>query len=290
MELMNQSKNEKEFDIEVTQMSVINDYFLFDSDDAELSLIKRTIDKNLLKYNLSEKEKYEICQMFKELLLQYEKCDFNDLTFPLLKHSISAELNAIKIKLSNNKAQQAYFLLLLFSNLSKIRKKLQVFYSHKIKENNFGIPKVLEGMINPNMVESYHYKIFLERITNWYVKNEFILFFLYFLNDFFDIRLNFDENNFSVDKNYEFSLKNFMKKSFFKLSGYLLSKLSVFSKSFFFNRAMSTVNYRHLLVLFLSSFTYGISLKKFMVFDLKPFALIVLISHNIRLASSFIIL
>ena len=251
-----------------------NDYFLFDSDDIELSFLKRTIENKLSEYQLNEKNKIEAEEYYHDLMSIYDKTDFNDLMFPYLKNSLIPTLSSYKDKIKNN-AQRGYLLLLIFSNLSQIRKKLYSYHYNNIKDNSFGLPKIMKSMINPELIKSKNYECFLENLTKWYVKNEFIYFFLQFLNDFFEIQIVFNDSEFSIDKNYDFSLKTFMKKSFFKLSGYLLSRLSLFSKSFFLNRALSTVNYRHLLVLFLSSLTYGVSLKNLMVVDLKPFALIV---------------
>ncbi len=255
-------------------LNVINDYFSFDSDDIQLSFLKKNILKNLITHKLSPKNKEEAEVYFHEIMVIYEKSNFSDLTFPYLKHSLSFSLSALKDRLEN-KAQKGYFLLLFFSNLSKIRSKLAMFYYQSIKKHSLGLPKEVEGIINPDLFGSYHYDRLLERLTNWYVKNEFIYLFLQCLNDFFDIPFNFDENDFSIEKNFEFSLKIFMKKSFYKLSSYLLNKLSVFSKSFFLNQAMSTVNSKYLSFLLISSLSYGISIKKFTGIDKKPFIFLV---------------
>lgn len=268
MEDLNKSKfNQKE-------INIINDYFSFDSDDIQLSYLKKNIVKNLKTHKLNPKHKEEAEMYFHEIMIIYEKSNFSDLTFPYLKHSLSSSLSTLKDRLENT-SQKGYFLILLFSNLSKIRSKLTMFYYQSIKNHNLGLPKEVEGVINPDLFGSYHYESLIEKLTNWYVKNEFIYLFLLCLNDFFDVRINFDENDFSIEKNFEFSLKIFMKKSFYKLSSYLLNKLSVFSKSFFLNQAMATVNSKYLSLLLLSSLSFGISIKKFTGIDKKPFVFLV---------------
>ena len=270
--------DKNEFDVQNGKLpNILNEYFMFNGDDVELGFLKRTVETNPDKYKLDYAQKKETEELFRDILSHYEKTDFNELTFPYLKKSLAATLSSVKSKFKNS-TQKGYFLSILFSNLSKIKKKLFDFYFHKIKENNFGLPKALEGVINPELCNTNHYVTFVDRITNWYVKNEFIYFFLHFLNDFFEIRINFDENDYSVDKNYQFSMKVFMKKSFYKLSGFMLSKLSGFSKSFFMNKAVANVNYKHLAFLFLGSFTYGISLNKFITTDFKPYAIIVILT------------
>ena len=158
-------------------LNVINDYFSFDSDDIQLSFLKKNILKNLITHKLSPKNKEEAEVYFHEIMVIYEKSNFSDLTFPYLKHSLSFSLSALKDRLEN-KAQKGYFLLLFFSNLSKIRSKLALFYYQSIKKHSLGLPKEVEGIINPDLFGSYHYDRLLERLTNWYVKNEFIYLFL----------------------------------------------------------------------------------------------------------------
>ena len=264
----------KEFNDCFDTLKIHDDFFLFDSDDIELSFLKRIIEKSMKKYKLSQYHKELAEAYFHEIMLIFEKTEFDYLSFPFLKHSLTPTLASLKDKLDNN-AQRGYFLILFFSHLTRIRSKLFMFYYENIKKNNFGLPKILEGKINAKLLESAIYLNFVGKLTQWYVKNEFILFFLQFLNDFYDIQLLFNENEFSIEKNYDFNLKIFMKKSFYKLSGFLLKKLSVLSKSFFYNRAVTSMGSKHLLFFVLSSFTYGISLKKFTKVDLKPFALLV---------------
>jgi hypothetical protein len=258
-----------DFEVNYENFAVKNDYFLFDSDDVELSFLRRKFEQNLNLKKIPLNDKTLAENYFSEISLIYDKADFNDLTFPYLKNSMIPSLLTVKERLTTN-SSKGYFLILFFSNLRKFRTRLYSYYYQNIKKHSFGLPKSVEGMMNPELFDSTQYNIFIEKITNWYVKNEFIYFFLQFLSDFFEIRISFDEKEFSIDSNYEMSLKMLMKKSFFKLSAYLLSKLSGFSKSFFLNRALSSVNSNHLAFLLLSTLTYGISLKNFKEIDLKP--------------------
>ena len=261
-------------EVKLENYNIHYDYFIFDHDDIELSFLRRRIEKNMKTFKLSQIHKEEAIAYYNEIMLIFDKTDFNYLTFPYLKSALTPTLASLKDRLENN-AQKGYFLILLFSNLSRIRFKLNNFYNQNIKKNGFGLPKNFESLIDKDLIESSEYSNLVRILAQWYVKNEFIFFFLQFLEEFFEIRLNFNENEFSIEKNYGFDLKIFMKKSFYKLSAYLLSKLSVYSKSFFLNRAVATVNSKNLLILLLGTFTYGVSLNKIIDIDFKPLALIV---------------
>lgn len=266
-------KDLNQFVVNYDNFALKNEYFLFDSEDIELSYLRRSLEEFIRSSKFSEKDRSEAEGYFAEMNLVFETADFSEYSFPYLKSILSPPFEKIKRNLDNPN-KKAYFLILFFSTLKRVRTRLYKFYQQSIKTHNFGLPKTVEGMVNPDLFDSSHYNILIERVTNWYVKNEFITFFLHFLNDYFDSKIPFDEKGFSIDGNYEMSMKIFMKKSFFKLSGYLLSKLSGFSKNFFLNRAMAVINTSQLAFLLLSSFTYGISLKNVKEIDLKPLGFI----------------
>jgi hypothetical protein len=85
------------------ELNIIRDYFSFDSDDIQLSLLKKNILKNLIGHKLSPKHKEEAEIYLHEIMVIYEKSNFSDLTFPYLKHSLSSSLSTLKDRLESSK-------------------------------------------------------------------------------------------------------------------------------------------------------------------------------------------
>jgi hypothetical protein len=80
--------------------------------------------------------------------------------------------------------------------------------------------------------------------------------------------LDFDEKKYSLENNFEFSIKTFAKKNFLKLASFVFKKSSLDIK-------MGEFNYQKLFLILISSLSCGISLKDvFVGGDMRQMALI----------------
>lgn len=237
---------------------VIDDYFCFDENDIELNQIK----KLLIEHDLNSKKQLNKIEInFDDLLLFIQKHDFAKSSFPYLKNSIMPYLETIFHKFNDEKAT-FYFIMKILSNIQFFKDQIFGFYSLIIKNNYFGISENMSKNFTKDVFESKEYLNFVSKLSEWYCKIEIIIFLTSIVHKIFHIVLFFDEKKYSLDQNFDFSIKTFAKKNFLKLASYIFKKAS-------FNISFSAINYNRLFLLLISSFTCGISLREFVFVDIK---------------------
>jgi hypothetical protein len=253
--------------IKIEKFLIIDDYFVFDQNDIDLHKMKKCFDAYQSKYKISEKEIKAISDNCQDLIIFFEKNDFKKSTFPFLKNSVMGYIETI-FKKFNNKYLNYYFFMLILVNHKKFSTAVKNYYFKIIQNNYFGILPKYSNVLTREVRMSPEYNSFTSHLAEWYTNTEMILFYLTIINQYFYISLNFDEKKYSLETNYEFSIKSFAKKNFFKLASYACRHISIDVK-------LGQVNYSKLILLIASSFTCGISVKDFFTNDFKQLAFLV---------------
>lgn len=175
--------------------------------------------------------------------------------------------NSNLINNNNNKNNPVSEIFNYFSYEKKIEEKNlnKNQQNHQIEKDTNDITNT----ITLDILKSEKFKEFSTKLSEWYSLAESITLNLGLLNDYFGFKFNFDEDKFSLHGNYKFSLETFAKKNILKLISYTLKKMT------FNPMNLKEFNYKRLMLLFASTFTYGISLKDFIFKDFKQVALLV---------------
>jgi hypothetical protein len=258
-------------------------------------------DEFLGKHQLIEKNVYED---FNEIYSQITNCFLNINSYPYYKNTIFDRVKNKIYSYKDKKYKQIYFLILFLSKRKIILRKIKEFYIKKFDSNfqNSSVNKIsknsvgdilnyfshaekekviypekqierdtndITNTITLDILKSDKFKEFSVSLSNWYSLAESITLNLGLLNDYFGFKLLFEEDNFSLHNNSGFSLETFAKKNVLKLISYCLKKLTFNYKNF------REFNYKRLIIMFASTFTYGISIKDFIFRDFKQFALFV---------------
>jgi hypothetical protein len=266
-------QGENKFLIYKKECKIISDYFIFDENDIDLYKMKKCFSLYLDEFSLTTDDLVEIEKNFKEFLLFVEKNDMNKFTFPCLKNSVMGFLTVLTSK-NNNEYATHYFFLLLLSNKTFLKTSVKNFYLSIVRNNYFGISPGFGHVITREVVLSDEYKRFTDFLAEWYAKIEMIIFYISILNQYHGIMLNFDEKKYSLENNFDFSIKSFAKKNLLKLASFIFKKTSL-------DIQFGELNYNHLFLI-ISSFTCGLSVTDlFSGGDLRKLCYIGVIIHNL---------
>jgi hypothetical protein len=251
------------------EYKLIWDYFIFEENDIDLHKMKKCFNIYSYEFNLTQDDLKKVTQSFKDFLIFFQKNDLSKSAFPSLKNSVSTFLTALLLE--NNKYLNYYFFMLLLANKNIIKNSVKNYYMNIIRHNYFGISPKFGYVITREVMASEEYGKFTNSLAEWYTKVEMIVFFVTLLNQFFGVMLDFDEKKYSLENNFDFSIKTFAKKNFLKLASYVFKKTSLDIK-------MGPVNYQKIFLILISSFSCGISLKDiFIGGDIRQLALVAVI-------------
>jgi hypothetical protein len=246
---------------------LVSDYFIFDKNDIDLHKIEKCFDLYLKEFDLTVEDLENNNLKFKDFLTMFGQNDLSKFSFPCLKNSTMGYLTALKLNNKNNHLN-CYFFMLVLSNRNIFKDYVKNYYLGIIKNNYFGISPKFGYVITREIMMSDEYNLFTDSLSEWYAKIEIIIFYITILNQFFGIMLNFEEKKYSLENNFDFSLKTFAKKNFLKLASFIFKKSSLDIK-------LGEMNYNKIFLILISSFTCGISLKDiFLGGDLSQLALI----------------
>ena len=230
---------------------MISDYFIFDENDIDLHKMKKCFDLYLKEFSMTQEDLASVENNFKDFLLFFEKNDLNKFEFPCLKNSVMGFLTVLMSK-NNNEYATHYFFLLLLSNKSFIKSGVKSYYLSIVRNNYFGISPSFGHVITREVTQSEEYNRFTDFLAEWYAKIEIIIFYISILNKFHGIMLNFDEKKYSLENNFDFSMKTFAKKNLLKLASFIFKKTSV-------DLQLGEFNMNHIFLI-ISSFTCGLSI------------------------------
>jgi hypothetical protein len=254
--------------IHTEKFSLISDYFNFDENDIDLHKLKKGFQTFARELKITKQNFKDLDGLFDDLVIFFQKSDLNQFQFPYLKSGLSSYIDAIFHKF-NNMSHNHYMFLHILSNKNKFALRIHQFYLGIIKSNYFGISPKFAGVITREVKLSEEYNNFTDKLADWYTKIEMIIFLTSLLNQFFHINFMFDEKKYSLETNFDFSIKTFAKKNLFKLASYVFRKVS-------FDISMGPVNYNKIFFLLISSLTCGISVNDLFVADLRQLAFVVI--------------
>jgi len=251
------------------------------------------------KHDYMERQVYED---FKEIYSKISDCFLNMTAYPYYKNT-SYDMIKHRMSVYNQEEfkeyKQIHFFVLLLSKRKHILGKMLEFYKKKFMSNFENSPALIghqEGFNNlfpvsgqnsgdsaaenPNananisntltvdILKSSKFSEFCNGLAKWYSLAETITVNLGILNEYFGFSFEFSQDKFSLNKNFQFSLETFAKKSLLKLISYFLKKLTL-------NINFGEFNYKRILLIFASTFTCGIPLRDFIFKDIKQFAILV---------------
>jgi hypothetical protein len=255
-------------DLKIEKFNVIDDYFVFDLNDIDLYKMKKCFDNFHYFYNISEGDLKSITDNCGDLIIFFQKNDFLKFSFPFLKNSVLGYIDTI-FKKFNNIYLNYYFFMLILINRKKFSSAVKNYYFNVVQNNYLGILPKYANVLTKEVMASAEYNSFTSHLADWYTHTEMIIFYITIIKQYFHVSVNFDEKKYSIDSNFDFSIKSFAKKNFFKLASYACRHLS-------FDVKLGQINYQKLILLVASSFTCGLSLKEFFTNDLRQLAFLVL--------------
>lgn len=246
---------EKEIKVDIyNKFKIINDYFTFIRNDIDLYKIEKCFNEYFKEFELNKEDlKVIINEKYTHFIQFLDQTDLAKFTFPSFKNSIMSYIHDYCSK-GKNKYEYYYFFMLILSNKHSIIKPIKKYYVNIIKNNHFGTSFRFSDVITKDVMGSSEYLTFVDSLADWYTEIEIIIFYLTILNDYFNVKMDFDYNMYSIDKNFDFSMKSFAKKNFLKLASYIFKKSSI-------KLEPGKVDYKRILLLLVSSFSCGISIK-----------------------------
>ena len=224
------SKKE-EFDISINRnIGFIEDYFNFTNNDISIHILKKKFEmSNYIKSEDIE----EINNLANKIVDNFEKLDLKKFTIPVTTETIAKSIeeniffNLEKEDKTNKetKRKNLYLLLLILFNKDKIKTKLLEDYKILLLLNKVKIPANIEVfMKKENFYENY-YNPFAKLLSDFYVKNELIAFYVKLINLYFT-KTVIKESDISIIDNYHVATKVFVEKSLVKLTGMIAKKVS----------------------------------------------------------------
>lgn len=251
----------------LNKFQILEDYFNFDMNDIDLHKIKTCFEMYSKEFNLTEKDCSNIIENYNELMTHLKTYDFDSIPFPYLKTPIMPYIDALFHK-TNNIFQNYYLIMLLLANRNFISKLIKNYYFNLIEKNSFGISNKFSNVITKEVKNSDEYHKFTGQLACWYTKIEMIIFYTSILNEYFNVILMFDEKKYSIENNFDFSIKSFAKKSFLRLASFIFKRANLDIK-------FGSINYNKLFFLIMSSMTCGISLVNIFSNDLRQITTLV---------------
>jgi len=259
-------KNDKAKNFEI-----FYDYFTFEGNE-DMQLQHLIIDFEIPDKILSKENQQKIFNKFIEIDKEFRRKNLSLESFPYLTNSIFVEIEKLHESLKDEN-EKNYLLCLLINNYFGFRQNLESFYINHITENDFGLSNAITKSFINKVDKSANFTELIKELAKWYIKSEFIIFDLKLLDLFKGVKLPFENESLTLEKNYNFSLKTFTKKNFLKLTSYLVTKLSGLVN-------FGSIDYQKLGLLLLSSLTCGLRLSSFFAIDIGLIAFAVILNLN----------
>lgn len=236
--------------IEITKIDdliIIDDYFNFDLHDIILNKILVSFNE----LNISKEQFNQIFSKFNDFLKNLD-ITIQKTSSPYLKNCTNMYLNDIE-----SPELKKLFLLLLIGHRFEIFEIFKKFFYKIIKFNHYGLSSNnIKNIFQNDVLESKEFDTFINNLSIWYSFVEFILFYLQILSTFYGENFNFNENKFSIDKNFKVNKKSLYSKIVLQLSSVLCSKLNLDPK----------IDYSKLILFFALSLQTGFSLNSLFSF------------------------
>lgn len=234
---------------------------------------------------------------FKEIYSKISDHYMKTKTYPHLENTLKEIVKSIMQKYKKEEYKHIHFFVLLLSKRKIIRERLTEFYKNKFK-GNFKSNDILinnnqesnnlinlenqqeimskdsntkdniSSSITLEILKSHKFSEYQCELAKWYSFAECINLNLFILNEYFNFKLEFSQEKFSLNENLGFSLKSFAKKSLLKLLSYCLKKCNLQIKA-------EDIDYQKILLNFATAFTCGFSLGNIFFKNVKQLAILV---------------
>ena len=241
-----ETKNEFEIS-NLDDLIIIDNYFNFDLHDIILNKILLSFNDLDISKEQLEQTSSKFNEFFKNLKFSTEKT-----TSPYFKNCVNMYLNDIE-----SPELKKLFILLVIGHRFEIFNIFSQFFYKIIKLNHYGLSSNnLKKIFHDDVLQSKEFDVFINNLSKWYSFVEYIFFYLEILSKFFGENFNFNENKFSIDKNFKITNKSFCSKIVLQLSSILCSKLNLDPK----------IDYNKLVLFFALSLQTGFSLNALFAF------------------------
>ncbi len=225
---------ENHYDISFNKnIGFIEDYFNFSNNNISIHLLKKKYEKSS---NLNSDDFNEINDNVIKLIERFEMLDLKKFSMPVVNETLASFIEESKYNPSKiednkdkktNKPKYLYFLLLVLFYIDRIKTKLLEDYKILLLLNKIKIPLEFEEVMKKENFYENYYNPLANLLSEFYVKNEIIAFYVKLINIYFTKTVLKHNNNSEID-NYTVKPKLLVEKSLIKLTAILAKKLAGF--------------------------------------------------------------
>jgi hypothetical protein len=221
----------EEYDISFNKsIGFIEDYFNFSNNSVSIHVLKKKFEQAC---GLPQKVLEEVQGRIEKIIENFERLDLKKFPMPVLIETLAKlieeekSLNQIQATEKKQgkilKLKLYYFLLLVLFYKDRIKAKLIEDYKILLLLNKLKIPQNFEDFLKKENFYENYYNPLANLLSEYYVRNEFIVFYVRLINVYF-MKAVIKNSNSSVIDNYSITPKIFVEKSLMKLTAKLAKK------------------------------------------------------------------
>ncbi len=227
---------------------IIDDYFDFEFHDISL----KQLSLKLKELNFKDNDFSEIKELYEKKIFPQLKISLSTIESPYLNNLFKYYFE----QNSNNTNYQKGLLFTLLSHKDDISIVLENFFLKLIRFNNLGISNSIKTILSKEITDSEKYKLFEKQLSKWHCHIEFILFYIDYILSNYNKNFVFNKKLFEIENNQGSYSNIIIKKSLYKLSSTICSKISLNSQ----------IDYKKILLYITLSLQYGFSLSNLFSF------------------------
>lgn len=241
----------------VEEIKLIENYFELNPKNKKEIIVNSNLIDQILKENsfiipLSSINQIEnLCDKH---ILAFKKENSNHFVYPFLINYFKPSLAELFKAVDEDRLKVAVYLHRFISLSSSMEEKLVQIYSRSIKSKEFGISELMKGTITSQVKYTQDVSGFLDTYAIWYAQSEIAMLNFYLLNLAFNTKFEFVSKKFSVESNYHWSVDDFGRRNFAKLSSLVLKNFDIGMNIF------GPVNYAGLSMMVMSGYYAGMTL------------------------------
>lgn len=251
---------------EVTSKSEMSKSFEISSEEGEMIEYENYCDYSVSDIELNRIVMHYIKNFPKELtdntvnqfpdFLAFFGNSLPQMQFPFFTNCLEAFLHRI-----SDKDMQKFFTFLVIGKINLFTPILKSFFYKSVKRNNFGLSDKIKSILQTTVLESEEFDLFAKKLAKWHTLTEIISLYFHLLNKLYKKKFNFSLKTFSLDENFDFSIKKFAKLSLLRLAGFICDNISL----------KPNVDCDITALFFAATLSYGLNLPSIIISNQKTF-------------------